>query len=237
MDRTYYNPSWLNDSNNYNINLIIPEKWKDMFNSINMNDVNKFLLNELNMYGDDTSIFPPQNLVFNAFQKTSPENLKIVILGQDPYINRDQAMGLAFSVPSHITKLPPSLKNIYKKLNKYDSDGILYNNGDLTPWAEQGVLLLNTALTVRQSKSNSHSKIWKSVTDQMIEYISLNFDNITFLLWGNNATSKKNLIDESKHSILISSHPSPLSYNKTMGNYSSFSENDHFEKCFDIIDW
>ncbi len=212
------NKSWRND------NWTLPDNsWSELFDNIDFNKINDSIEKELDIFGDDYEFYPSKDLVFNAFCKTSEENLKVVILGQDPYINKNQAMGLSFSVPEG-EKIPPSLKNIYKKLNKKTS-------GDLSSWANQGVLLLNTSLSVRSGKSNCHSKIWKNVTDYMIKYISDKFDNIVFILWGRNALDKKKLIDESKHNLLISSHPSPLSYSKKLGNYCSFADNNHFEEC------
>ena len=216
------NESWKND------NWTLPDNsWNELFDNIDFSKINDNIEKELDIFGDDYEFYPPKELVFNAFCKTSDQNLKVVILGQDPYINKNQAMGLSFSVPEG-EKLPPSLKNIYKKLNNKTS-------GDLTSWANQGVLLLNTSLSVRAGKSNCHSKIWKNVTDYMIKYISDKFDNIVFILWGRNALDKKKLIDESKHNLLISSHPSPLSYSKTLGSYCSFADNNHFEECNKLL--
>ena len=216
------NESWKND------NWTLPDNsWNELFDNIDFSKINDNIEKELDIFGDDYEFYPPKELVFNAFCKTSDQNLKVVILGQDPYINKNQAMGLSFSVPEG-EKLPPSLKNIYKKLNNKTS-------GDLTSWANQGVLLLNTSLSVRAGKSNCHSKIWKNVTDYMIKYISDKFDNIVFILWGRNALDKKKLIDESKHNLLISSHPSPLSYSKKLGSYCSFADNNHFEECNKLL--
>ena len=222
------NSSWKN-SNGYVTELVINNNnWNDLFKSLNYEDINKFLQNELKIYGEDIPIYPPRELVLNCFNLTSEDNLKVVILGQDPYINENQAMGLSFSVPPNI-KVPPSLKNIYKKLNK-NSDC-----GDLTNWAKQGVLLLNTALTVRAGKSNSHSKIWRTYTNQIIKYISDNHTNIVFMLWGRNAYNKLELINKDNHHVLICSHPSPLSYSKQMQGFPSFKESNHFEECNTVL--
>ena len=228
MKRTTYNNSWLDTKNNYDTTFDLPNQWKDLFKVLHLSDIQDNLHKELIIYGDRIPIYPPKNLVWNAFHLTPPDKLRVVILGQDPYINLDQAMGLAFSVPSELP-LPPSLKNIYKKLN------IKHSNGDLSHWSKQGVLLLNTTLTVRAKQSNSHSKYWRNITDAIISYISKHFENIVFMLWGTHAYKKKDLIDSNKHYILISSHPSPLGYTKKMQGYCSFSESNHFEQCNTLI--
>ena len=180
-------------------------------------------------------IYPYPNLLFNAFILTPLSNVKVVILGQDPYhcneIHHDkiipQAMGLSFSVPKGM-KIPSSLQNIYKNLLKYKHIEIKPNHGNLSFWAYQGCLMLNTSLTVQHSYPNSHSKYWLPFTDKIIKYISNKLNNIVFVLWGNPALNKLNLIDQNKHKIIISSHPSGLSYNKKLKNYDSFENTDHF---------
>jgi uracil-DNA glycosylase len=137
-------------------------------------------------------------------------------------------MGLAFSVPKG-KKIPPSLKNIFKKLGKTPE------SGDLTHWAEQGVLLLNTALTVREHSSNSHSIPWRNITNNMIKHLSDSFEGLVFILWGGNAFSKIEFIDKDKHHVLISSHPSPLGCRKPMKGNSSFNDCNHFNECNDIL--
>ena len=173
-------------------------------------------------------IFPPDNLIFNAFKFFPIQSTKVVILGQDPYINPNEAMGLAFSVPEG-TKMPPSLRNIFKELET--EYGVLRTNTDLTDWAEQGVLLLNTALTVLQGKSNFNAKMWKGYTDYVIEKISEQTQNIVFILWGNNAIKKRELIDEGKHLVLTGVHPSPLSASRGFFGCNHFRKtNDWLEK-------
>tara|TARA_B100000575_G_C23141862_1_gene664716 strand:+ start:5585 stop:6316 length:732 start_codon:yes stop_codon:yes gene_type:complete len=226
------NPSWIDENNEYNTILDIPVQWKEMFDTIDLSNVQSFLTEELDTLGDHIPMYPPKNLVFNAFNLTPPDKLKVVILGQDPYINEGEAMGLAFSVPEG-KKIPPSLRNILKKLNKYDKAN---SNGDLTHWANQGVLLLNTALTVRAHSSNSHSAQWRPITDAMIKYLSEHFDNLIFVLWGGNAFKKKEWIDDNKHSVLISSHPSPLGCSKPMKGNQSFNECDHFNECNRLLE-
>lgn len=162
-------------------------------------------------------IYPTEKNIFNAFNLTPINNLKVVLLGQDPYHNPAQAMGLSFSVPQHIP-IPPSLKNMYKEL---EAD-LKINppiTGDLTNWALQGVLLLNSILTVRKNEPASHFKIgWQTFTDGVISYISTHCNGIVFLLWGKYAQQKIKLIDTQKHFILTAAHPSPFSaHNGFMG--------------------
>lgn len=163
------------------------------------------------------TIYPDMYDLYNCFRYTPIDNLKAVILGQDPYHEPNQAHGLCFSVKKGIA-LPPSLKNIYKEI---ESDvGVKEPNcGDLTYWAKQGILLLNTTLTVREHQANSHSKCgWAWFTDSVIKLISDKTENVVFILWGGNARSKTSLIDANKHLILQCAHPSPLSaYNGFFG--------------------
>ena len=154
-------------------------------------------------------VFPPDSQIFKAFDLTPLTNLKVVILGQDPYHGPGQAHGLSFSVPEGVTA-PPSLKNIFKEI---ESDLGVKMSGypNLEKWARQGVLLLNAVLTVRAGVAASHSKIgWEEFTDAVIKYISDNCEGVVFLLWGNFARSKSVLIDRSKHHVLEAAHPSPL---------------------------
>tara|TARA_B100000809_G_scaffold103256_1_gene101902 strand:- start:1210 stop:1887 length:678 start_codon:yes stop_codon:yes gene_type:complete len=176
-----------------------------------------------------SKIFPPRELIFNAFNQTSFNSVKVVIIGQDPYHGINQAHGLSFSVLSG-NKHPPSLINIFKEL---ESDlGCSYpKSGDLTTWAKQGVLLLNASLTVRQAEANSHQKIgWQKFTDSVIHQLSENREDIVFLLWGGFAKKKGAKIDSSKHHILSSGHPSPLSANR-----GYWFGNRHFSKTNEIL--
>lgn len=154
-------------------------------------------------------IYPPGSMIFKAFELTPVDSVKVVILGQDPYHGPGQAMGLSFSVPSNVPA-PPSLKNIFREIS--DDLGIrMSGNPNLEPWARQGVLLLNTSLTVQSGIANSHSRIgWGEFTDAVIKYISDNCEGVVFLLWGRFAQSKKALIDQTKHHVLEAAHPSPL---------------------------
>ena len=154
-------------------------------------------------------IYPPGSCIFRAFELTPLDKVKVVILGQDPYHGPGQAMGLSFSVPNGVPA-PPSLKNIFKEIE--DDLGIkMSGSPNLEPWAKQGVLLLNAILTVRHAEAASHSKIgWQEFTDAVIKTISDRCEGVVFLLWGNFARTKKDLIDISKHHVLEAAHPSPL---------------------------
>ena len=157
--------------------------------------------------------FPPAKLVFNAFNLCPFNKVKVVILGQDPYHELGQAMGLSFSVPDGVM-LPPSLQNIYKEIHS-DLGKPIPTSGDLTRWAKQGVLLLNATLTVRAHEANSHQALgWQNFTDAAIAALSNHREHVVFMLWGGFARSKKRLIDTNRHFIIESVHPSPLSANR-----------------------
>jgi uracil-DNA glycosylase len=173
-------------------------------------------------------VFPSGQLIFNAFDKTPFDKVKVVILGQDPYHQPKQAMGLCFSVPDDVPP-PRSLQNIFKELQS-DIGMPIPNNGNLTHWATQGVLLLNTVLTVRQNEPGSHSRIgWLNFTDGVIKKISEKKSGVIFLFWGKYAQEKKSLIDVSKHFILEAAHPSPLSA------YNGFFGCKHFSKTNTLL--
>ncbi|MDE3144719.1 MAG: uracil-DNA glycosylase [Bacteroidota bacterium] len=175
-----------------------------------------------------TIIYPPGSLIFNAFNKTPFDKIKVVILGQDPYHGPKQAMGLSFSVPDGITP-PPSLVNIYKELNN-DIGMPVSSTGNLTKWAEQGVLLLNAVLTVRANEPASHSKIgWMDFTNAVIKKISEEKKGVVFLLWGRFAQDKQVLIDETKHYVLKAAHPSPFSA------YNGFFGCKHFSRTNELL--
>ena len=169
-------------------------------------------------------IYPPQQDVFNALKYTPLESVKVVILGQDPYHGPDQAHGLCFSVLPGV-KTPPSLVNIYKELAT-DIDGfVIPEHGTLTGWAEQGVLLLNTVLTVEQSKAHSHAKWgWETFTDAVIDAVNRHQQGVVFLLWGSHAQKKGKHIDTSKHHVLSAPHPSPLSAHRGFLGCKHFSQ-------------
>ena len=159
----------------------------------------------------DTIVYPPKDKIFRAFNLVDISNLKVVILGQDPYHNPDQAQGLAFSVLENV-KNPPSLNNILKEVKSDLGYKSQCQNGDLTPWAKEGVLLINTILTVNKNQPKSHHGFgWEIFSDNIIKYISANLNNIVFLLWGADAIQKSKLIDTTKHHIITAPHPSPLS--------------------------
>lgn len=174
------------------------------------------------------TIFPPMNLLFNAFEQTPFHAVRVVILGQDPYHQPNQAMGLSFSVPKGVT-VPPSLRNIYKELAQTYPDFKIPNHGDLSSWANQGVLLLNSVLTVEANKAGSHSKWgWQRFTDAVIQKLSAEKSGIIFLLWGNYAKAKADLIQGDKHHILTAVHPSPLAGGGFVGCR-------HFQKVNEIL--
>ena len=183
-------------------------------------------------------IYPPGSLLFNAFNTTAFDKVKVVILGQDPYHGQGQAHGLCFSVQNGVAP-PPSLLNIFKELQ--DDIGVeIPNHGNLTHWAQQGVFLLNASLSVRAGEPMSHSKIgWAEFTDTVIKKISELKKNVVFILWGKFAQEKRILIDESKHCILRSVHPSPLSAYGGFFGCKHFSKTNEYltSKGIDPIDW
>ncbi len=188
------------------------KNWSNFFNQEEKKDYYKELKEKITKERKTNKIYPSEDNVFKAFELTPLEELKVVILGQDPYHNENQAMGLSFSVPESQKKLPPSLKNIYKELYKTDSLKEIPKSGDLTHWSTQGVFLLNAALTVREHEPNSHAKYgWHEFTDNCIKYINENKENVVFLLWGAFAHKKEILINSDKHFVIKTPHPSPFS--------------------------
>ena len=192
------------------MNVRIEESWKEALAGEFEKDYFLELVSELHRdKAAGTVIYPPGPLIFNAFDKTPLPSLKVVILGQDPYHNPGEAMGLSFSVPDGV-RIPPSLRNIFKEI---ESDlGIrMSGSSNLEPWARQGVLLLNSILTVRAGAAASHRSLgWEYFTDAVIRCISERCEGIVFLLWGRYARSKAVLIDSSRHHVLEAAHPSPL---------------------------
>lgn len=175
------------------------------------------------------TIFPPEDEIFNAFESTRFTDTKVVILGQDPYHGPDQAHGLSFSV-KHGIKTPPSLLNMYKELKQSIPEFTIPGHGNLQGWAKQGVLLLNTVLTVEQAKAHSHSKIgWETFTDKVIEQLNIYGDGIVFMLWGSHAHKKGSRIDTMRHHVLKTAHPSPLSA------YRGFLGCGHFVECNKLL--
>lgn len=211
--------------------------WNDIFLIEENKEYFKNLTKLVDEEYENYTCFPKKDEIFEAFKLTPYENVKVVILGQDPYHEINQAHGLAFSVKC--AKLPPSLKNIYKEIK--NDLGINHTlNGDLTFLAKQGVLLLNTTLTVREGKANSHEKFgWTTFTDNVISYLNEHENPIVFILWGNNARGKKKLITNQKHLIIESAHPSPLSANRGFFGTKPFSRTNEFLRNNHLseIDW
>ncbi|MCC6289174.1 MAG: uracil-DNA glycosylase [Chitinophagaceae bacterium] len=185
------------------------------------------------------TIYPPGPLIFNAFQQTPFNKVKVVIIGQDPYHGPGQAHGLCFSVQDGVPP-PPSLVNIYKEIQSDTGVTMDIKKGNLTYWAQQGVLLLNASLTVRANEANSHSKIgWTTFTDAVIQKIVQEKSGIVFLLWGKFAQEKQILIDETKHHVLKAAHPSPLSAHNGFFGCKHFSKTNEYliKQGQDPIDW
>lgn len=206
-----------------NINPSIEPSWKEQlteeFNAPYFKELKEFLVQERSQY----RCYPLGSQIFNAFQFTPFDNVKVVILGQDPYHGPNQAHGLCFSVPQGI-KPPPSLVNIFKEIND-DLHIPVPNHGNLESWAKQGVLLLNATLTVRANQAGSHQgKGWETFTDAVIRKISDNKEGVVFLLWGSYAIAKAKLIDSTKHHILTAPHPSPLSAHRGFLGCKHFSQ-------------
>ena len=202
--------------------------WNEVFKNYQKIDELNSMIKKINEQRLTTTIYPPKEQVFRVFN-LALEDIKVVILGQDPYHNPDQACGLSFSVNDGVP-LPKSLINIYKEL--YNDLGIKpANTGNLEPWFKQGVFLLNAVLTVEKNSPASHSKMgWEDFTDYIIETISEKNENVVFVLWGNYARGKKKLIDPSKHKVIESAHPSPLSAYRGFFGSKIFSQiNDYLE--------
>lgn len=218
----------------------LPESWlkhlKDEFNKPYMVNLKEKLQN---LKKNKIIFYPPGSLIFNSFNLTPLEKIKVVILGQDPYHGPGQAHGLCFSVPEGV-RPPPSLLNIYKELESDLGKKVNFQNGNLEAWANQGVFLLNTTLTVEKSKPLSHQDLgWSKFTDKVIALINKELKNIVFILWGSHAQTKKNLIDLNKHHILTSPHPSPLSAHRGFFGSKPFSKTNDFleSKQIDKINW
>lgn len=202
-----------------------------------------YFINALNYYDslvqNGTVCFPPRNLIFNAFKLTSFDKIKVVILGQDPYHNYNEAMGLSFSVPPGV-KVPPSLVNIYKELATDIPGFVIPNHGDLTYWAEQGVLLLNNVLTVSLNSPNSHANQgWEQFTDEVIRCINEKAQNVVYILWGSKAQSKGKSIDRSANLVIEAPHPSPLSAYRGFFGGRYFSRTNEYLAAHgkEPIDW
>jgi uracil-DNA glycosylase len=230
MTQTNSNNSLINNLHESWIPFLGPELKKDY-----ILDLDKFLLNEENK---KKIIYPDRKNILNSFNCVPFKNLKVVIIGQDPYHGQGQAHGLSFSVMPKV-KTPPSLKNIFKEL-KSDLDIQIPNNGFLESWAKQGILLLNSVLTVEEKIPASHkNQGWEIFTDKVVEVINFEKENVVFLLWGNYAIKKGINIDRSKHCVLEAPHPSPFSAYKGFFGCKHFSKTNQYleSKNQQVIDW
>jgi uracil-DNA glycosylase len=205
------------------MNVTLNESWKRVLKDEFEKEYLKTLVETVREQYTSKTIFPSQELIFNALELCPFEDVRVVILGQDPYHGPGQAHGLSFSVPDGV-KVPPSLKNIYKEIAS-DIGKEIPQSGNLERWAKQGILLLNATLTVEASKPGSHQGLgWEIFTDAIIKKVSDEKENVVFLLWGNYARAKKTLIDTSKHLVLEAPHPSPFSA------YTGFFGSRHFSQ-------
>lgn len=234
------NKNTLEWTSNISISDFIPAYWKKYIINDDINKVNMAIHNSV-LAGDQ--VLPEPSKLFRALNLVKLDNIKVVVIGQDPYYTTiyskelkqmiPYAEGLSFSIPPSIKKVkefPPSLVNIFSNMKKYNHIQSYPSIGDLSKWSEQGVLLLNRTLTVVKNSPNSseHVLAWDNVTKEIIKHISNKKGGVVFVLWGSNALELLNLIDINKHKIHISSHPSPRSYNKPLGNYPAFNSVDHF---------
>lgn len=218
--------------------LDIPEGWQGVLKSFLNSDAHQSLQCFLLDAYQQSVVYPPDHLIFKALELVTPDMVKVVILGQDPYHGPGQAHGLSFSVlPPQ--PLPPSLRNILKAYCT-DLNLMFPPSGDLTPWANRGVLLLNTTLTVEHGRPESHfNKGWEVLTDQIIAHLNHHKENLVFMLWGNKAQQKKILINPNKHLILEAPHPSPLSAHRGFLDCQHFSKANHYLSAHGIhpIKW
>lgn len=202
----------------------LPDNWKTFLEGYADFSLLEDTLQWVKSRREEHTVYPPSGSIFRAFELTMPERVRAVIIGQDPYHEPGQAQGLAFSVPCDC-KLPPSLRNIFKEYSA-DTGNPLPESGDLAPWAQEGVLLMNAVLSVDQGAAASHAKKanWESFTDAVIRALSDRREKIAFILWGNFAIGKKCLIDTEKHLVLESAHPSPLSARRGFFGSRPFSQ-------------
>ncbi|ARF08991.1 uracil-DNA glycosylase [Catovirus CTV1] len=248
--KNYNQLSWSQRFTDYSVKIFdlpLSNEWKkflfdDIRKNIDCENIDKQLSNLLKSSNGTMDIFPYPNLLFSAFNFTKYDDVKVVIVGQDPYFNFKnvdgknipEAMGLSFSIPIEIP-IPSSLNNIFNNALQYKHFIKKPNHGNLEFWAYQGCLMLNTALTVQKGEKNSHSNMWKKFTDAIIKKLSDNKKNLVFVLWGAPALKKLSLIDTTKHEVLTSSHPSGLSYNKSLGKYPAFNSIDQFGKINSLL--
>ena len=217
---------------------MINKSWDDFLNEQFSQDYFKKLSSFLKQQYEEKTIYPPKIEVFSSFYFTDLDKVKVVIFGQDPYHQQNQACGFAFAVRPGVP-LPPSLINIYKEIED-DLKVKMSNNGFMIKWATQGVMLLNAVLTVEQSRANSHrGKGWEIFTDNVIAHLNKQDQPIVFLLWGNNAKEKMKLLDNPKHLVLTSVHPSPLSAHRGFFGCKHFSKANDFliKNGVEPIDW
>lgn len=217
----------------------IDPQWRDFIKS----EIEKPYFQKIEQGIEDSvnrgvKVFPPVESIFNAFQ-IAPDQIRVVILGQDPYHGLGQAHGLAFSVQSGV-KIPPSLRNIYQELVTDIPNFQPPQSGDLSAWSEQGVFLLNTVLTVEEGKAHSHAQIgWEQFTSAVIDYLADHYQHLVFILWGNHAQKKGAKIDRMRHLILESAHPSPLSAYRGFFGSKPFSKSNQYllDKGKGAIEW
>jgi uracil-DNA glycosylase len=221
----------------------IENSWQNQLQDEFEKDYFKVLMDNLEEEYQNFECYPSKDLIFNAFNQCGFENTKVVILGQDPYHGEGEANGLAFSVNDGV-KIPPSLRNIYREINaEFGSifEPVEQSSGNLERWAQQGVLLLNATLTVRKDTPNSHKHLhWQQFTDAVISVLSRKKEHLVFILWGAFAHKKAKLIDEKKHLILTSGHPSPMSANqgKWFGNNHFLKTNNYLNNnSLKQVDW
>lgn len=216
---------------------MLNDDWLQIFKDNNIYDDIKSTLSKVRDVSSGKDIYPAENNIFRALNLTTFNDVKVVILGQDPYHGENEANGLAFSINDGV-RITPSLRNIFKELK--DDLGITRTKTDLTEIAKQGVLFLNTILTVEKDRPLSHQNLgWEKVTDFIIKYISDNKEGVVFILWGNNARSKKALINQNKNLVIESNHPSPLSASRGFFGSKPFSKTNAYlkEKNQSTIDW
>jgi len=212
------------------MNINIDPSWQNFFSEETAKPYFAELQQKVDEEYQNYTCFPPRELVFNAFDKCPLNELKVVIIGQDPYHGEGEANGLCFSVNDGVA-IPPSLKNIFTEINTEFDRVFFPTSGNLEHWAKQGILLLNASLTVRKDLANSHKHLkWNVFTDSVIQYISENTENVVFLLWGSFAQKKGSKINRENHLVLESGHPSPLSANRGF-----WFGNDHFLKVNEYL--
>ena len=217
---------------------MIGNDWDDKLSTIWKSEGFKKFYNKIENEYNNKIIYPPKDYIFNALKLTSFKDTKVVIVGQDPYHGENEAHGLSFSVQKGI-KIPPSLQNIYKELNN-DLGIPIHNEGDLTKWAKEGVLLLNAVLTVEKDNPASHKNMgWELLTDYIIKILNTREEPIVFILWGNFAKEKSKYITNKNHHIIMSPHPSPFSARNGFFGSKPFSKTNRFlkEKGLKEIDW